>query len=42
MALTSCVVSYGYSKWNAEINDESKIVVLEQVHITNKEPNPVK
>ena len=41
MALSSCVVSYGYSKWNAEVNDESKIVVLEQVHMSNKEPNAV-
>ena len=41
MALSSCLVSYAYSKWNAEINDESKIVALEQVHISNKEPNSV-
>ena len=41
MALSSCVVSYGYSKWNAEVNDDSKIIVLEQIHMSNKEPNPV-
>jgi len=42
LALSSCVVSFAYSKWNAEISDDSKIIVLEQVHMYNKEPNPVK
>jgi hypothetical protein len=41
MALCSCLLSFAYSKWNAEINDESRIVLLEQPHITDKEPNPV-
>ena len=41
MALCSCLLSFAFSKWNAEINDESKIVVSYQVHTQNKEPNSV-
>lgn len=39
MALCSCLLSFSYSKWNAEINDESSIVMLQQLHMADKEPN---
>lgn len=39
MALCSCLLSFAFSKWNTEINDESKMVLLYQVHTNNKEPN---
>jgi hypothetical protein len=39
MALCSCLVSFAFSKWNSEVNDESKMVVLYQVHTSDKEPN---
>jgi hypothetical protein len=38
MAMCSCLLSFAYSKWNSEINDESKIVMLYQMHTSNKEP----
>ena len=41
MALCSCLLSFSYSKWNAEINDESSIVMLQQIHMKDQEPNPV-
>lgn len=40
MALCSCLLSFAFSKWNAEINEESSIVILHQLHTTEKEPNP--
>ncbi len=40
MALCSCLLSFSYSKWNSEINDESSIVILQQPHQSDKEPNP--
>ncbi|CAF0763343.1 unnamed protein product [Brachionus calyciflorus] len=40
MALCSCLVSFAYSKWNAEIDVDDKIVMLYQTHTTDKEPNP--
>ena len=39
MALGSCLVSFAFSKWNSEINDESKLVSLYQTHLIDKEPN---
>lgn len=41
MALTSCLLSFAFSKWNSEINDESKMVLLYQTHTQDKEPNSV-
>ena len=40
MALCSCLLSFSFSKWNAEINDESSIVIMEQRHASDSEPNP--
>ena len=41
MALCSCLTSFAFSKWNSEIDVEDKIVMLYQVHTTDKEPNQV-
>lgn len=41
MALCSCLVSFAYSKWNTEIDIEDKMIMLYQVHTTDKEPNQV-
>lgn len=38
MALASCLLSFAYSKFNADINDENKIVILNQMHMSDKEP----
>jgi hypothetical protein len=38
MAYCSCLLSFAYSKWNSEVNDESKIVILEQLHLNDHEP----
>ncbi len=42
MALCSCLVSFAYSKWNSEIHDDDKIVMLYQLHQSDKEPATVK
>lgn len=42
MALCSCLISMAYSRWNSEIDEEDKVVILYQVHTIDKEPNQVK
>ena len=41
MAICSSLLSFAFSKWNSELNDENKIVCLAQTHLTDKEPNSV-
>ena len=38
MALCSCLSSFAFSKWNAECDDENKIVMLAQLHVGDQEP----
>ena len=38
MAVCSCLLSFAFSKWNSDINDDAKIVTLYQAHTSNKEP----
>lgn len=41
MTLCSCLISMAYSKWNSEIDEEEKVVMLYQMHTNDKEPNQV-